>query len=147
VITRQQGVLYCEGVSLLEIAKAYGTPTYVYSAAAIANNYQRFAQALAGLDAMIGYAVKANGNINILSRLVQLGAGFDIVSMGELLRVLRAGGNPKKVIFSGVGKTREEIAKALEVGILAFHVESLAELRMIEAIAQEKINVPPSQQG
>lgn len=138
MITRQQGVLYCEGVSLLEIAKAYGTPTYVYSAAAIDNNYHRFSQALAGLDAMIGYAVKANGNINLLSRLVQLGAGFDIVSMGELFRVLRAGGNPKKVIFSGVGKTKEEIAKALDVGILAFHVESLAELRTIETIAQAK---------
>lgn len=137
-MTRKDGILYCEEVSLLDLAQTCGTPAYVYSAAVIEKSYQNFAKALSDFDALICYAVKANGNINILKRLVDLGAGFDIVSLGELTRVLRAGGNPKKVIFSGVGKTREEIAQALDHGILAFHIESLAELQTIEAVAKEK---------
>ena len=134
-IYRKDGVLYCEDVELAAIAREAGTPVYVYSAGGILESYRQYADALADIDARICYAVKANGNLGVLRLLAEAGAGFDIVSGGELDRVLRAGGDPAKVVFAGVGKTREEIEFALEVGIAAFNCESEAELALIDALA------------
>lgn len=131
------GELYAEDVPLSDIAAQFGTPTYVYSAATITRHYRVFEQALSGLDHRICYAVKANGNIGVLGLLADLGSGFDIVSVGELERVITAGGDPASVVFSGVGKRRDEIARALEVGIACFNVESEAELERINAVAGE----------
>ncbi len=127
--------LYAEQVALSSIAAAVGTPAYVYSAGVITANYNAYAGALAGVPHEIHYAVKANSSLGILSLLARLGAGFDIVSAGELFRVIEAGGDPAKVVFSGVGKTAEEIAYALGQGIGAFNCESEAELRLLDAIA------------
>ncbi|HNE27083.1 MAG TPA: diaminopimelate decarboxylase, partial [Pseudomonadales bacterium] len=126
--TRHQGELRAEDVTLTEIAARYGTPTYVYSRAAITANYHAYTDALQGCDHRVCFAVKANSNLAVLNVLARLGAGFDIVSVGELERVLAAGGNPSGVVFSGVGKREDEIARALEVGIDCFNVESRAEL-------------------
>lgn len=101
--------LYCDGVPLADIARRVGTPAYVYSSRLILENYRAYAEAFAGLGHSICYAVKANSNLAILAALARTGAGFDIVSGGELFRVLQAGGDPAKVVFSGVGKTAEEI--------------------------------------
>lgn len=131
----RDGVLHAEGVPLTDIAARYGTPTYVYCAATITRHYRVFDEALAGLDHEICYAVKANGNIAVLGLLADLGSGFDIVSVGELERVITAGGDPGRVVFSGVGKRADEIARALEVGIACFNVESQAELELIERVA------------
>jgi diaminopimelate decarboxylase len=128
--------LYCEGVSLAEIAEAVGTPVYVYSRAEIERAYRAFDDALAGIPHEICYAVKANSTLGILGVLVQLGAGADIVSVGELYRWLRAGGTAEHVVFSGVGKTASEIQTALEAGIGCFNVESAEELDVIEAVAK-----------
>lgn len=130
------GVLYAEDVALPEIAARYGTPCYVYSAATITRHYRVFDEALAGIDHEICYAVKANGNLGVLGLLADMGSGFDIVSVGELERVITAGGDPAKVVFSGVGKRVDEIERALEVGIACFNVESEGELERIDAIAQ-----------
>lgn len=127
--------LHAEGVALSSIAAAVGTPAYVYSAGAITANYRAYASALAHVPHEIHYAVKANSSLGILSLLARQGAGFDIVSGGELFRVLEAGGNPSKVVFSGVGKTAEEIEFALHRGIGAFNCESEAELRLLDEIA------------
>lgn len=131
------GLLHAEDVSLVDIAERFGTPTYVYSAATLTRHYRVFDQALAGIDHDICFAVKANGNIGVLGLLADLGSGFDIVSVGELERVITAGGDPAKVVFSGVGKRRDEIRRALEVGIACFNIESEAELERIDAVAQE----------
>lgn len=139
----KQGVLHAEDVSLTEIAARFGTPTYVYSAATLTRHYRVFDEALAGIDHDICYAVKANGNIGVLGLLADLGSGFDIVSVGELERVITAGGDPGRVVFSGVGKRADEIERALEVGIACFNVESEAELARIDAIAQQKGVVAP----
>jgi diaminopimelate decarboxylase len=128
--------LYCEGVSLAEIAEAVGTPVYVYSRAEIERAYRAFDAALGGIPHEICYAVKANSTLGILGVLVQLGAGADIVSVGELYRWLRAGGTAEHVVFSGVGKTASEIQTALEAGIGCFNVESAEELDVIEAVAK-----------
>src|SRR5699024_3059063 len=133
----RDGVLHAEEVALPAIAGRFGTPTYVYSAATLTRHYQVFDEALAGLDHSICYAVKANGNLAVLGLLADLGSGFDIVSVGELERVITAGGDPSKVVFSGVGKRAHEIARALEVGIACFNVESEAELLLIERIAAD----------
>ena len=117
---------HAEDVNLLELAKAYGTPCYVYSRAAIENNYQKFVEAFQSWPTRICYAVKANSNLAILSMLAELGAGFDIVSIGELERVIQAGGDPKKVVFSGVAKRSDEIHRALLTGIHCFNIESTA---------------------
>ncbi|NDF04595.1 MAG: diaminopimelate decarboxylase, partial [Betaproteobacteria bacterium] len=109
----KQGELSCEGVSLTALASSYGTPLYVYSERAIRESFQAFAHAAVGEAVQICFAVKANPNLAILQRLAQLGAGFDIVSGGELERVLRAGADPKQIVFSGVGKTREELSRAM----------------------------------
>jgi diaminopimelate decarboxylase len=127
--------LYAEDLPLTTIADAVGTPCYVYSRATLERHYRAYEQALAGQPHLICFAVKANSNLAVLDVLARLGAGFDIVSGGELERVLRAGGDPAKTIFSGLGKTEAEIRQALEVGIKCFNVESEAELERISAIA------------
>lgn len=131
------GELRCENVTLRAIAADLGTPTYVYSRAALTEQFQAYAEALRGTDHLICYAVKANSNLAVLDLLARLGAGFDIVSVGELERVLRAGGDPRKVVFSGVGKTATEMARALRVGIHCFNVESPAELERLDRVAGE----------
>jgi diaminopimelate decarboxylase len=133
--TYQDGVLHAERVPLSQIATEHGTPTYVYSKAQLLDNFAGYARPCAGRDALVCYAMKANSNLAILDLLARQGAGFDIVSGGELLRVIAAGGDPGKVIFSGVGKTAAEIALALEKGILCFNVESIPELHRINEVA------------
>jgi diaminopimelate decarboxylase len=134
----QDGRLFCEEVDLERVAKEFGTPLYVYSAETILDHYRRLDAALAPLDHLICYAVKANSNGAILKLLAEAGAGFDIVSGGELFRVLRAGGDARKCSFAGVGKSQEEIEYALDEGVLSFNVESEAELRRIDEIARNK---------
>ncbi|MBU6182495.1 MAG: diaminopimelate decarboxylase [Verrucomicrobia bacterium] len=131
------GSLHCEDVDLEKIAAEFGTPAYVYSAGTIRGNYQRLDAALAPLDHLICYAVKANSNLAVLSLLARLGSGFDIVSGGELFRVLKAGGQAGRCTFAGVGKTREEIAYALREGVFSFNVESESELERINSVAGE----------
>src|SRR5437016_45495 len=131
----RDGHLHCEGVDLARVAEKFGTPLYVYSAGTILDHYRRLDAALAALDHLICYAVKANSNRAILKLLVEEGAGFDIVSGGELYRVLAAGGDPAKCTFAGVGKSREEIEYALEKRVYSFNVESEAELEYIDQIA------------
>jgi diaminopimelate decarboxylase len=133
--TIQDGVLHAEGVSLSAIADEFGTPTYVYSKAALLENFNAYHDACQGRDALVCYAMKANSNLAVLDLLARLGAGFDIVSGGELLRVIAAGGDPGKTIFSGVGKTVEEMELALEKGILCFNVESIPELHRLNEVA------------
>ena len=120
---------------LLQIADEVGTPCFVYSKAAILGRYREYADALEGCSHTICYAVKANSNLGVLRLLATAGAGFDIVSGGELFRVLKAGGEPQKTVFSGVGKTADEIAYALEMGIFGFNSESEAELELIDSVA------------
>jgi diaminopimelate decarboxylase len=133
----RNGVLCAESVPLDEIARRFGTPCYVYSRSAIEGAYREFADALKGRDALVCYSVKANSNLALLALLARLGAGFDIVSGGELERVLAAGGDPRKTLFSGVGKSTEEIRLALEKGIGCINVESEAELERVDAVARK----------
>ncbi len=135
--------LQIESVALSAIAQEFGTPCYVYSKAALTAAYQTFDQAFAGRDHLICYAVKANSNLAILQTLAKLGSGFDIVSGGELQRVLKAGGDPKKIVFSGVGKSSDEIRLALQVGILCFNVESEMELTRLNHLASEMNQIAP----
>lgn len=135
--TYQDGVLCAESVSLASLADDWGTPLYVYSREHITSRFQAYTRALAGHEHLICYAVKANSNLAVLGVLAGLGAGFDIVSRGELERVLAAGGDPAKVVFSGVAKTREEMRRALEVGIRCFNVESASELERLNEVAGE----------
>lgn len=139
----QHGELYCEGVSLCSVADEFGTPAYVYSKAAIVEALKQYQAALMGRAHLICYAVKANSNLAVLNLLAQHGAGFDIVSGGELHRVLAAGGNPNKIVFSGVGKTASEMREALEVGIRCFNVESAAELEVLSDVALSMGKVAP----
>src|SRR3954470_17933347 len=134
----RDGELYCEEVALSRVADEFGTPLYVYSAGTILDHYHRLNAALGSLDHLICYAVKANSNGAILKLLAEAGAGFDIVSGGELFRVLRAGGAADKCTFAGVGKSREEIEYALEQAVYSFNVESEAELYYINEIASAK---------
>ena len=127
--------LRCENLSYTELAERYGTPLYVYSQAALDSAFAAYQTAFAGLDPLICYAVKANGNLAVIRRFAELGSGFDIVSGGELARVLAAGGSAAKTIFSGVGKSAAEIEFALKAGIKCFNVESLPELERINAVA------------
>jgi diaminopimelate decarboxylase len=133
----QNGSLHCEGVELGALADEYGTPLYVYSAHTIVDHFRRLSQAMTGVDHEVAYAVKANSNLSVLRLLAAEGAGFDIVSGGELFRVLKAGGEAARCTFAGVGKTRGEIIYALEQGIYSFNVESEAELRYINEVAGE----------
>ena len=128
-------VLFAEDVVLGDIAKAYGTPCYVYSRATIERHYRAFAGAFGDRPHRICYAVKANSSLAILNLLARLGSGFDIVSVGELERVLRAGGEPQKIVFSGVGKSSAEIERALQAGVSCFNIESTPELQRVNDIA------------
>jgi diaminopimelate decarboxylase len=134
-IRRVEGELWMEGVRLADVAGRFGTPCYVYSRAAIETAWRAFDDALAGTDHLVCYAVKANSNLAVLGLLARLGAGFDIVSGGELARVLAAGGRADRVIFSGVGKGVDEIRAALSAGIRCFNVESEPELERLDAVA------------
>ncbi len=133
----RDNLLHAEKVSCAELAEAYGTPCYVYSKAAIQDRYHAFADALQGWPTKICYSVKANSSLAVLNLLAQLGAGFDIVSAGELERVVRAGGDAGKIVFSGVAKRADEIRRALLAGIYCFNIESRAELERMESIARE----------
>lgn len=130
------GRLHAESVDLLDVANELGTPTYVYSRAGLEDAWNAFDRSLGGRPHLICYAVKANSNLGVLEILARLGSGFDIVSVGELERVLAAGGKPSRTVFSGVGKTPAEICRALEVGIRCFNVESAAELQSLGDIAR-----------
>ncbi|MCQ6256317.1 diaminopimelate decarboxylase [Pseudomonas sp. Q11] len=131
------GELFAEGVALSALAERFGTPTYVYSRAHIEAQYLAFADALVGMPHLVCFAVKANSNLGVLNVLARLGAGFDIVSGGELERVLAAGGSADKIVFSGVGKTREDMRRALEVGVHCFNIESTDELERLQLVAAE----------
>jgi diaminopimelate decarboxylase len=131
----RNGMLHAEAVPLQAIARRFGTPCYVYSRAAIERNYRAFARALEGRDALVCYSVKANANLAVLALLARLGAGFDIVSGGELARVRAAGGDPRKTVFSGVGKTETEIAQALRARVRCLNLESEGELARVAAVA------------
>ncbi|MBQ5939995.1 diaminopimelate decarboxylase [Massilia sp. AB1] len=131
----QDGVLHAEAVALPKIAEEFGTPTYVYSKTTLLQNFAAYHDACQGRDALVCYAMKANSNLAIIDLLARQGAGFDIVSGGELLRVIAAGGDPGKTIFSGVGKTVEEMKLALDKGILCFNVESIPELHRLNEVA------------
>ncbi len=136
--TLENNQLYAEAVPLTQIAEQFGTPCFVYSRAALEQQYHAYEEALAGSSHLVCYAVKANSNLAVLSVLARLGSGFDIVSGGELARVIAAGGDPGRVIFSGVGKTIEEMHAALDAGIHCFNVESPLELEQLNAVAIER---------
>lgn len=140
---RIDGSLFLEEVSLADLARDYGTPLYVYSQSALTDAYQAYEQALADLPHLICYAVKANSNLAILQHFARLGAGFDIVSGGELARVQAAGGQASKIVFSGVGKTEGEMRSALQAGIRCFNVESAGELARLNRVASEMGKVAP----
>jgi diaminopimelate decarboxylase len=132
------GVLYAEDVSCEQLAQRFGTPLYVYSRAALESAYRAFDEAFAELPHRVCFAVKANSNLAVLQTLARAGSGFDIVSGGELARVLAAGGDPAGIVFSGVGKAREEMAAALDAGIGCFNIESVAELDLLDRTARDK---------
>lgn len=134
-LRRRDGELTLEDVTLSTIAARFGTPAYVYSRAALTGAFRAYRDALTGRSSLICYAVKANSNLGVLSVFAELGAGFDIVSGGELARVLAAGGDPRKVVFSGVGKSREEMRQGLDAGIRCFNVESASELERLNEVA------------
>ena len=131
----KNGALFCEAVAISELAETYGTPLYVYSRATLERHWHAFDSALSGHDHLICYAVKANSNLAVLNVLAQLGSGFDIVSGGELERVLRAGGKPENIVFSGVGKQADEMQLAIDQDIHCFNVESEQELELLNEIA------------
>jgi diaminopimelate decarboxylase len=144
-ISRNNGDLFMENIALNDIADQFGTPCYVYSKRAIELNYSAYVTALGDYPHLVCYAVKSNSNIAVLQTLVALGAGFDIVSIGELERVLLAGGDPSKVVFSGLAKTADEMNRALEAGIHCFNVESESELVLLNATAASlTVNAPVS---
>ncbi|RYD19521.1 MAG: diaminopimelate decarboxylase [Verrucomicrobiaceae bacterium] len=140
----KNGSLFCEDVELAALAKEHGTPLYVYSAGTIIDHFTRLDSALDGVDHEVAYAVKANSNLSVLRLLATKGAGFDIVSGGELFRVIKAGGDPAHCTFAGVGKTRDEIVYALEQGIYSFNVESEEELRYLDKVAGELGVIAPA---
>jgi len=137
------GSLHCEGISIADLANQYGTPLYVYSSETFRDRYTRLDGAFSSINHEVAYAVKANSNLSILSLLVKMGSGFDIVSGGELFRVIKAGGDPGKCTFAGVGKTREEIEYALQQGIYSINVESEEEAFFINQVASELNLVAP----
>lgn len=139
----RNGQLYAENVAVADIARDYGTPCYIYSRATLERHWHAFNDAFGAQPHLVCYAVKANSNLAILNLFARLGSGFDIVSVGELERVLRAGGDPGKVVFSGLGKKMAEIRKALEAGIRCFNIESEAELDRINAVAGDMGKVAP----
>lgn len=139
----KDGVYHAEDLSLAQIAEEFGTPCYVYSRATLERHYKAYANSFGEHPHLICYAVKANSNLAVLNVLARLGAGFDIVSVGELERVLRAGGDPSKVVFSGVGKQPDEMRRALEVGVHCFNIESEAEVHRLNEVATEMGKVAP----
>ena len=139
----RDGKLYAENVAVSDIASAYGTPCYIYSRAALEAAFGEYQQALADCEHLVCYAVKANSNLAVLNVLARLGAGFDIVSAGELERVVAAGGEPGKIVFSGVAKKPGEMARALQLGIHCFNLESAAELEVLNRVAGELGMVAP----
>ncbi|HIP67574.1 MAG TPA: diaminopimelate decarboxylase [Chromatiales bacterium] len=139
----RHGQLYAEDVSIADIGNDYGTPCYVYSRATIERHWHAFDDALGDHPHLICYAVKANSNLAVLNLMARMGSGFDIVSVGELERVLRVGGDPQKIVFSGVGKRVDEMQRALEVGIRCFNVESRAELERLNEVASAMGKVAP----
>ena len=141
--TLRDGALSAEQVPVEAITAEYGTPCYIYSRAALEAALDEYHQALADCPHLVCYAVKANSNLGVLDVLARRGAGFDIVSGGELERVLAAGGDPAKIVFSGVGKTREEMHRALELGIHCFNIESAAELMVLDEVARAAGRVAP----
>ncbi len=143
MLNRHDGHLFVEDVALETLAERFGTPLYVYSRAALEAAYQRYTRAFAATPHLICYAVKANSSLAILNLFARLGAGFDIVSGGELVRVLAAGGDPGKVVFSGVGKTADEMRAALDAGIRCFNVESASELQRLNRVAGEVGKIAP----
>ncbi|MDD3764475.1 MAG: diaminopimelate decarboxylase [Nevskiales bacterium] len=141
----RDGELFAEDVPVSQIAERFGSPSYVYSRATLERHFRAFDDALSGTDHFVCYAVKANSNLAVLQVLARLGAGFDIVSAGELFRVLRAGGEASRVVFSGVGKTRDEMRTALRAGIYCFNVESEYELLQLDEVARElQVRAPVS---
>ncbi len=143
--TYRNGRLFAEDVDLTTIAHTYGTPCYVYSRATLERHWHAFDRAFADHDHLVCYSVKSNSNLAVLNVLARLGSGFDIVSIGELERVLRAGGQASKIVFSGVGKRADEMCRALEVGIYCFNVESVAELERLNSVAaQMNVRAPVS---
>jgi len=142
---QNDGRLFVEGLAVEEIIKKSGTPAYIYSRATIERHWKGLNEAAGDHPHLICYAVKANSNLGVLNLMARLGSGFDIVSVGELLRVIQAGGDPKKVVFSGVGKTEVEISTALQAGIYCFNVESISELYRINEVAGSlKLKAPIS---
>ena len=139
----RSGKLFCEEISVESLAKKFGTPLYVYSQQTLADHFQKLDAALAPLDHMICYAMKANSNLAVLRTLANLGSGFDLVSEGELRRVIAAGGDPRKCVFAGVGKTEAEIEFALRQGIYSFNVESEPELQRINRVATRLKKIAP----
>ena len=137
----RDGALFAEEIAVADLAERFGTPLYVYSRATLERHFRAFDQAFGEHPHQVCYAVKANSNIAVLNVLARLGAGFDIVSGGELTRVLRAGGDPDKIVFSGVGKTADEMELALKAGIHCFNVESAAELELLNLVAGEQDKV------
>ncbi|MDQ6632106.1 MAG: alanine racemase, partial [Verrucomicrobiota bacterium] len=135
--------LFCENISVESLAKKFGTPLYIYSQQTIADHFQKLDSALAPLDHLICYAMKANSNLAVMRSLAKLGSGFDVVSGGELRRVIAAGGDPKKCVFAGVGKTEKEIEFALKKGIYSFNVESEPELIRINRVAARLKKIAP----
>jgi diaminopimelate decarboxylase len=131
----RQGVLHAEDINLADLATTVGTPFYCYSTATLERHHRVFADAFSGMDAEVCYSVKANSNLGVLATLMRAGAGMDVVSEGELRRVLAVGVAPENIAFSGVGKTKDEMALALQHGIFAFNVESEPELRLLSEIA------------
>ncbi len=140
---RRNEVLYCEEVAIPDLCHKFGTPAFVYSRSQIEQNFFSYQRALSGQRHLICYAVKANSNLAIINLLARLGSGFDIVSRGELHRVIAAGGDTSKVVFSGVGKTPLEIKEALKIGIRCFNVESKNELKVLETISSDLDTVAP----
>ncbi|MGE4336720.1 MAG: diaminopimelate decarboxylase [Pigmentiphaga sp.] len=138
-----EGQLYAEDVPLAELAERHGTPLYVYSRAALRGAWERYARAIEGRDALVCFGMKANSNLSVLREFANAGAGFDIVSGGELARVIAAGGDPGKVVFSGVGKQAWEMRAALRAGVLCFNVESEAELQRLSEVAQVEGRTAP----
>jgi len=140
---KDNGQLFAEELSVKEIVEKSGTPAYIYSRATIERHWNGFSKAAGDHDHLICYAVKANSNLGVLNLMARLGSGFDIVSVGELLRVIQAGGDPKKVVFSGVGKTEIEISTALQAGIYCFNIESISELYRINEVAHSLEMIAP----
>ncbi len=140
---QKAGTLYAENCNVSSIAKTHKTPVYIYSRATIERHWHAFDDAAGERPHLVCYAVKANSNLAVLNVMARLGSGFDIVSKGELARVIQAGGDPKKTVFSGVGKTSDEIAYALDKGIYCFNVESIAELDRIQSVAKKLGKVAP----